>query len=83
MSERRLHVVVELIRQKSYTDPHPEKRAAFEEVLDMLARVDKLDLDEFMRATAPRPLQGFPRDFPIITREDKEREELHRALLRG
>ena len=56
MATRNLHDAVNRIREWSLTDPDPNRRAAFEEVLRLLGGVDTLDLDAFVAATAPRPL---------------------------
>jgi hypothetical protein len=66
----------------SFTDPSPDARAAYENVLDLLARIDTGTAADLIAATAPRPLQQFPRDWPVIPHDmdDLERDELLRSL---
>lgn len=65
MSTRSLVGLVERLREKSFTDPNPDKRAAFEEVLDLLARIDTGTAADLVEATAPRPIAEFPRDWRV------------------
>jgi hypothetical protein len=82
MSTRTLVAFVDRVRQLSFTDPNPDKRAAYEHVLDLLARIDTGTAADLIAATAPKPLQSFPRDWPVITEDMDEREamELRRSL---
>lgn len=70
MSTRNLAGLVERLREKSFTDPNPDKRAAFEEVLNLLARIDTGTAADLIEATAPKPLPEFPRDYPICENPD-------------
>lgn len=83
MSCRKISGAIERIRQLSITDPSPDARAAYEVVLNLLSRVDECELADLIKATAPRPLQALPQDWPVITddMDQAERDELLSAML--
>ena len=68
MSTRTLSELTKYVIKKAHTEPNPDAREAYRDVLLQLCSMDRADVGELVALTAPigRGLCSLPRDWSVL-----------------